>query len=284
MNNPETIAELVTAASRLITSDSPQLDAELLLTAALGKPRSHLYAWPDKVPDEQQRERFKALTAQRQQGQPISYLLGQREFWSLDFIVSPAVLIPRPDTELLVETALELLPKQAAKVLDLGTGSGAIAISLASERPNWIISASDFSEAALAIAASNNRRLVDDRVTLLQGSWFDAAPAGDRYDLIISNPPYIEDNDPHLQQGDVAHEPASALSSGADGLDDIRVITEKAPTHLLDGGWLMLEHGYNQAEAVGDIMKDAALQAVHHRQDLAGINRITLGQWRGAKS
>jgi release factor glutamine methyltransferase len=225
--------------------------------------------------------RFDALLEQRASGIPIAHLTGQREFWGLPLQVSAATLIPRPDTELLVEVALQLGGERAdLRVLDLGTGSGAVALALAHERRGWQITATDASPPALRVAADNAAAL-GLRVELLQGHWFDALPADAVFDLIVSNPPYVCDADPHLHRGDVAHEPRSALAAGADGLDDLRQIVAAAPRWLAARGWLAVEHGWDQAEAVCTLLSAAGLQRVATRQDLGGRDRVSFGYHAG---
>lgn len=272
------IASLLAEAS-LPGSTSAKLDAELLLARVLDKPRSFLMTWPELEPTADQIERFAALLARRQAGEPVAYLLGRQGFWNLDLGVSPATLIPRPDTERLVEVALELGPQGRGRVLDLGTGSGAIALALASERPAWRVTGSDLVPAAVELAETNRRRLALDNVTFLQSDWFAAFTAADAFDLIVSNPPYIAEDDPHLVQGDLRFEPRSALTSGADGLDAIRQLVTHAPGHLAAGGWLLFEHGWQQAAAVGDLLTDRGFVSVGSWSDLAGHLRVTGGQW-----
>ena len=212
-------------------------------------------------------------------GEPMAYLVGQREFMGHTFRVTPDVLIPRPDTEVLVETALECVAGQAAPaVLDLGTGSGAIAISIALARRDARVMASDVSAKALAVAAANAWDLTAS-LRFVEGSWYDAVPAGEGFDLIVSNPPYVANDDPHLGQGDVRFEPRGALTDGADGLEDLRRIVAGAHRHLKAGGALWMEHGWDQAEAVRTLLADAGFADVHSRQDLAGIERISGGRW-----
>ncbi|MBP5948590.1 MULTISPECIES: peptide chain release factor N(5)-glutamine methyltransferase [Pseudomonas] len=270
------IASLLRAAD-LPDSPTARLDAELLLAAALGKSRSFLHTWPERIVPTEAALKFAEYLQRRRGGEPVAYILGQQGFWKLDLEVAPHTLIPRPDTELLVEAALELLPATPAKVLDLGTGSGAIALALASERPAWQVTAVDRVLEAVALAERNRQRLHLNNAKVLSSHWFSALE-GQRFQLIISNPPYIAATDPHLIEGDVRFEPASALVAGEDGLDDLRLIVAQAPAHLEAGGWLMLEHGYDQAEAVRDLLLGRGFEEVHSRTDLGGHQRISLGR------
>lgn len=265
------------AEAQLPDSPSARLDAELLLAAALGKPRSFLRTWPERVVDREVRERFEGWLVRRRAGEPVAYILGRQGFWSLDLEVAPHTLIPRPDTELLVETALQLLPASPARVLDLGTGTGAIALALACERLSWQVSGVDRIPEAVALAERNRERLRLANVGFRQSHWFSAL-AGERFALIVGNPPYIPGSDPHLQQGDVRFEPKSALVAGHDGLDDIRLIVAQAPRFLEPGGWLLLEHGYDQAAAVRDLLLGNGFSEVESRRDLGGHERISLGR------
>ena len=270
------IASLLRAA-QLPDSPTARLDAELLLAAALGKSRSYLHTWPEKIVSSESALIFADYLQRRRAGEPVAYILGQQGFWNLDLEVAPHTLIPRPDTELLVETALQLLPATPANVLDLGTGSGAIALALASERAAWQVTAVDRVLEAVALAERNRQRLALDNVTVLNSHWFSAL-ADHRFDLIISNPPYIAAGDVHLAEGDVRFEPESALVAGPDGLDDIREIVAAAPQHLNPGAWLMLEHGYDQGAPVRDLLQGAGFTQVESRKDLGAHERITLGR------
>lgn len=260
-------------------SDSALLDAELLLCLVLDKQRSYLRAWPDKAIDPEHVKRFRLLIQKRQQGAPIAYITGVREFWSRDFTVSPAVLIPRPDTELLVELGLTLIPTdKPVKIIDLGTGSGIIAITLAAERPHAHISATDTSLPALDIARRNAQRHNINNIAFYQSNWLaDIAETG--FHLIISNPPYIDEDDCHLQQGDVRFEPISALCAAEQGLSDIKTIADTARKHLESGGHLLIEHGYDQQQQVQRIFKDFHYENVQTHHDLSGQPRVTYGQW-----
>lgn len=270
--------ESLLATADLPDSPTPRLDAELLLAAALGKPRSYLRTWPERELDAAQLTSFQAYLQRRRQGEPVAYILGQQGFWSLELEVAPHTLIPRPDTELLVETALALLPATPLAALDLGTGTGAIALALASERPAWQVTGVDRVAEAVALAERNRQRLQLSNARFLHSHWFSAL-VGQRYGLILSNPPYIRADDQHLDQGDVRFEPSSALVAGDDGLDDIRAIIQAAPAHLLSGGWLLLEHGFDQAEAVRELLVVAGFAEVHSRRDLGGHERISLGRF-----
>ena len=271
---PATVHHVLRAAAARID----RIDAELLLLHVLGKPRSWLFGHDTDALDMGDVAAFEALIARREAGEPVAYLTGRRGFWTLDLAVTPATLIPRPETELLVERALERLPRDAAaRIADLGTGSGAIALALAKERPRARVVATDASEAALAVARANAAENGIDNTEFRHGSWF-APLAGERFDLIASNPPYIEADDPHLGQGDLRFEPMSALASGGDGLDDLRVIVGEAPSHLVDGGWLLVEHGWKQGAAVRALFADAGFIDIETARDLEGRERVTLGR------
>ncbi len=272
-----TVAEAIRSAAAQFQSESARLDAELLLCHVLGVNRSWLYAWPDKSLDALQLQRFDEVVARRAAGEPVAHILGEREFWSLTLKVTPDTLIPRPDTELLVEQALFLLPEEAAwKVADLGTGSGAIALAIARERPRCHVVATDFSEAALAVARENAARNGISNVEFRQGRWGEAL-GEERFDLIVSNPPYIAEGDSHLAEGDVRFEPRTALVSGLDGLDDIRQIARDVGAHLHNGCWLLLEHGYGQGESIRAILLENGFHQVTTWHDLAGLERVTGG-------
>lgn len=259
-----------------------RLDAQMLLLHALGRSphdRAWLIAHDSDLLPPGAATHWQTLLQRRQGGEPVAYLLGEKEFGGLSLQVDARVLVPRPDTEVLVEWALDALPApcdaRPARMLDLGTGSGAIALTVASRRPDAQVTATDASADALAVAQANARRL-NLGVRFARGGWLAAVP-GERFDVIASNPPYIADNDPHLAA--LRHEPRSALTSGADGLDDIRAIVAGAPGHLHAGGWLLLEHGHDQAAAVRALLQALGFEAVGSRRDLAGIDRCSGGRW-----
>ena len=278
---PDSICGLLSAATeRLATvSESAILDTEVLLCHCLHKNRSFLRAWPDHQPTPEQAKLFWSLIERRRQGMPIAYLTGQREFWSRNFCVGPDVLIPRPDSELLIELSLECLPaEQPCKIIDLGTGSGILAITLAAERPLATVIATDISPAALNIARRNAEQLNTANVSFLQSHWFDAVLDTD-FDLVISNPPYIAEDDPHLRQGDVRFEPDTALISAEEGLKDIRLLAEQARRHLKSNGHFLVEHGYNQEARVQAVFKQLNYRRVTTHTDLSGTPRVTSGLW-----
>jgi release factor glutamine methyltransferase len=270
------IGELLRQAAQRINSDSPRLDAEVLLAHVLDKPRSHLLAWPDRIPDTAQQARYRELIERRADGEPVAYITGEREFWSLPVTVTHDTLIPRPETETLVAMALEQLPPDHhARVADLGTGSGAIALAIAHERPACHILACDRSTAALAIATRNARQLQLNNIDFASGDWCEAL-AGGYFDLIVSNPPYIPAADKHLACGDVRFEPQDALVAGDEGLDDIRRIAACARSHLRDNALLILEHGFDQREPVRRILAEHGYRDIVCNNDLAGRARVTL--------
>lgn len=266
------------AAALALDAGTARIEAQSLLQAVLQVNRAYLLAHPERCLNESELARYEALLQRRLHGEPIAYLLGEREFFGLMFKVTPATLIPRPETELLVELALQRLPqKQPCRVLDLGTGSGAIALSIAHARPGIEVVAVDASAEALAVARENAQRLHINNATFVPSDWY-AALNAQRFDLIVSNPPYVAPGDPHLQQGDLRFEPMSALASGGDGLDDIRCIVANVHTHLHPGGWLLLEHGYDQAVQVRELLREAGLFDVCSARDLAGIERTSGGR------
>ena len=268
------VRDLLQRASAMIE----RVDAEWLLAHALDRPPGWLWAHADDAVEAAARERFEALLARRAAGEPVAYLTGTQGFWSLDLRVTPATLIPRPETERLVELALARLPADApCRVADLGTGSGAIALAIARERPMAAVVATDASKAALAVAVSNAQRNGIDNAWFRRGDWCEAL-GRDRFDLIASNPPYIALGDPHLDQGDLRHEPPDALASGDDGLDAIRRIVRDAPAHLAPAGWLLLEHGWDQGQAVRALMAAAGFVEVGTEPDLEGRDRVSLGR------
>lgn len=273
---------LASATERLRgVSDTARLDAELLLCQVLGVSRSYLFTWPERELSAEQLGILEPLLARREAGEPVAHILGRREFWSLELAVTVDTLIPRPETELLVEAALERIPPDAAwQIADLGTGSGAIALAIASERPNCRITAVERSPAALEVARQNAERLAIPNVRFLPGSWFEPL-TGQRFELIVSNPPYIPRLDPHLSEGDVRFEPMTALAAGEDGLDDIRHLVANAPLFLQSPGWLLLEHGYDQGEAVTTLLREAGYAEVADLPDLQGHGRVAVG-CRGA--
>ncbi|SHF51939.1 [protein release factor]-glutamine N5-methyltransferase [Modicisalibacter ilicicola DSM 19980] len=258
-------------------SATPRLDAELLLGHVLGRERTWLYTWSDREVAPADRRRFDALLAARVAGEPIAYLTGEREFWGLRLRTHASTLIPRPETECLVEAALARAAATRGRALDLGTGSGAIALAFASERPGWHVSGVDRIADALALARGNAARLGIANVEFLVSDWFSAL-SGRRFDLILANPPYIADDDPHLDQGDVRFEPRSALVAGADGLADLRHLVVAARDHLVPGGWLLLEHGWTQGPAVSEALLRAGYEEVATLTDLAGQPRVAIGR------
>ena len=266
---------------RFAASDSPAADADCLLCAVLACSRTWLRTWPERTLTDEQCERLLRLAERRETGEPIAHLLGEREFWSLPLQVSAATLIPRPDTEVLVEQALARVPVDATgvRVLDLGTGTGAIALALKSERPGVDVWAVDRIAAACELARDNATRLALT-IEVRCGSWFEPV-LEERFTLIVSNPPYIDEQDPHLEQGDVRFEPRSALVAASAGLADLQHIVTQAPEHLLSGGWLLLEHGWQQGQAVRDLLLQRGFSSVATVRDYGDQERVTLGQWEG---
>lgn len=260
-----------------LTVAEARIEAQMLLQQALGVPRAYLLAHPEQMLEESQQAVHDAMLQRRLQGEPVAHILGEREFFGLSFKVTSATLIPRPDTELLVELVLQRIPPQGgSRVLDLGTGTGAIALSIAHARPDAEVVAVDASAAALAVARENSQRLAIRNVSFVQSDWL-AGLGGQRFDLIVSNPPYIAAGDEHLSQGDVRFEPMSALASGPDGLDDIRRIIAQAHGFLERDAWLMLEHGYDQAQQVRDLLQQYGYRDVFSAKDIAGIERVSGG-------
>ncbi|YCA16588.1 peptide chain release factor N(5)-glutamine methyltransferase [Kushneria sp. AK178] len=267
--------------ARHATDDTatPRLDAQLLLAHVLGRSTTWLYTWGDRELEPGQLEQFHALIERRAQGEPVAWLLGYREFFGLRLAVSPHTLIPRPDTETLVEQALSHLPTTGVRALDLGTGSGAIALALANERPGWRITGIDIVAEAVALAQHNAEALGITNAGFEQGDFFSALSASARFELVVSNPPYIDELDEHLGQGDVRFEPRSALVAKDNGMADLRHLIETARDFLTPGGWLLLEHGHQQGGAVRTALIEAGYATVSTCHDLGGRERVTMGQW-----
>jgi release factor glutamine methyltransferase len=282
MSTLSTISDVLAQHLLLVTvSDSARLDVEVLLAAALKKERTYLYTWPEKILSPAEQRCFDEMFQRRINGEPIAYILGEKEFWSLSLQVNSSTLIPRPETELLVETALSLFQQDAPLVerhiIDLGTGTGAIALALASEKPHWQIVAVDSSPAACSLAERNRLQHQLNNVQLICSDWFNSL-SKIRVDMIVSNPPYIDKNDPHLQQGDVRFEPHSALIADQQGIADIALIAQQATEKLLPKGWLLIEHGYQQADAVMAVFQKHGYQSCSTVMDMAGQARVTMGQ------
>lgn len=282
-----TVASLLDDATRQLAATlglekrEARLEARVLAAHAWQTSPAWLIAHDTDPATPAQQLAIASLIAQRTAGEPVAYILGEREFFGLRFAVTPAVLIPRPDTELLVEAALRHVPEQAAcRILDLGTGSGAIAITLAYQRPMANVVAVDASIEALAVAQTNARRLGTGNVSFVAGNWYSEL-AVKKFDMIVANPPYIAAVDPHLDAGDLRFEPRQALASGNDGLDDLRIIIAGAPMHLVKDGWLLLEHGYDQADAVMALLQQNGFTQTATQCDLAGLNRVSGGRWPG---
>lgn len=268
-----TIAAALAEAQQVIG----RLEARVLLRHVLQCDEAWLIAHGDDELTVGQSTNYGPLVARRAAGEPVAYLTGHREFYGREFVVTPAVLIPRPDTELLVELALQRLPANRGEVLDLGAGSGCIGVTIAAERPQCRVTLVDASAESLDVARGNAHRYAAANTTLLCSDWY-AAVGDKQYDLIVSNPPYIASSDAHLQQGDLRFEPRSALASGDDGLNDLRRIVAGAPTHLLAGGWLLCEHGHDQSEACTVLLREAGFGDVFSARDLAGIHRVSGGR------
>jgi len=277
-----TIAQCLKNAGQLLQTDADinaKLEAEILLAFVLKKPRTYLYTWPEQTVGVQQYQRYEQLVNRRQLGEPIAYITGEREFWGLALHVSPATLIPRHETERLVELALQKIPQYASwTIADLGTGSGAIAIAIASERPQCNIIATDISEQTLAVARGNAQNLGIDSITFLNGDWYEPL-ATHKFDLIVCNPPYVAELDPHLQQGDLRFEPTRALSAGENGLKDIRHIIAHAARHLKPQGWLLLEHGFDQGPEVSELLDRHGFSNILCHQDYGQRERASQGQF-----
>ncbi|MCP3672221.1 MAG: peptide chain release factor N(5)-glutamine methyltransferase [Gammaproteobacteria bacterium] len=257
----------------------PRLEAEVLLSSLLDKPRTYLVAWPEMQLSPEQTESFISMLERRTTHEPIAYITGYREFWSLNFEVTPDTLIPRPETETLVELTLEHIPHGIPlNIADLGTGSGVIAAAIASERPQCSILATDLSPSTLRVAERNFHRLGLNNIQTALGEWCHALPPGKPFDIIISNPPYVAEGDGHLAQNGLPWEPQLALRSGDDGLDDISRIITCTPNHITSGGWLILEHGFDQGERVRSLLEQAGFSAIHTSHDLSGHDRVTAGR------
>jgi release factor glutamine methyltransferase len=267
---------LAAASEQLQRSSTALLDAQVLLAHVLHKPRTWLYGWPEARLTPDQLEDFRALCTRREYGEPVAYLTGKRAFWTFELQVSPAVLIPRPETELLVEQALQLGIEMSGKVADLGTGSGAIAIALASARDDWQVYATELSAGAQAVAAANFCAAGLPNLHLLAGSWCEPLPGAD-FVLIVSNPPYIDAADPHLAEGDVRFEPRAALVAGAGGLAALQAVATQARDYLVPGGWLLLEHGWQQGGAVRRLLEGLGYTEIRTYRDQGDRERVTAG-------
>ena len=282
MDTTLTIAQALQLGANLLSASegAATLEAEILLCHCLQKSWAHLRAWPETLLGEDVQDCYRRLLARRQHGEPIAYIIGYKEFWSLRLKVSPAVLIPRPETEHLVELALERIPPEARwKIADLGTGSGAIALAIAKERPLCHITAVDMSAASLQIARENAADHHIPNISFHCGSWFTPL-GGERFQMIVANPPYIAEHDAHLQQGDLRFEPSHALSASADGLEDLQHIVSHAPEHLVEPGWLLLEHGYQQGDSVTARLMQRGFSEVKCFADYAQMERVSVGKFR----
>ncbi|HET6912911.1 MAG TPA: peptide chain release factor N(5)-glutamine methyltransferase [Rhodanobacteraceae bacterium] len=271
--------DLLAAGTRALSGAEARVEAELLLVQALGVSRAWLVAHADDEVEDTRRVAFEALVARRARGEPVAYITGSRGFHALELHLTPDVLIPRAETELLVELALARIPVDAKwRIADLGTGSGAIALSIARGRPRARVLATDASATALDVALANARSLRLPNVEFAQGDWCAALGDARDFDLIVSNPPYIAEGDPHLREGDLRFEPRAALASGADGLDAIRMIIRDARSHLREGGWLLMEHGFEQGEAVRGLLQQSGYRDVFTERDLEGRERVSAGR------
>jgi release factor glutamine methyltransferase len=283
MMSTQSVAQSLALCEKLKSvSDTPRLDTELLLAHVLDVDRAWLKTWPEHELREDQIALFDRFFSRRLNGEPIAFITGIQGFWTLDLKVTTDTLIPRPETELLVELALQLDLPADARVLDLGTGTGAIALALASEKPLWQITGVDSEPAAVKLAEINRQYCQLDNVAVYQSDWFSQVPVvgrASKYHLVVSNPPYIEIDDPHLSQGDVRFEPASALVSGVDGLDDLREVIGLSGQYLELSGWLLVEHGYHQGESVRALFKQSGFTRIETKIDFNSLDRVTLGCW-----
>lgn len=276
-----TIHQAIQDAQQLLkeTGDAARLEAEILLACALECNRTTLRTWPERELSPDQQAAFQQLIQRRLKGEPIAYITGQRGFWDMTLQVSPDTLIPRPETELLVETALKKIPPDAQwHIADLGTGSGAIALAIARERPGCLITATDNSAAALTMAKANAQRLGINNIRFIEGHWFQPIE-NEQFEMIVSNPPYVHPADPHLQQGDLRFEPEEALASIPDGMKDIRIISNAARGHLVSPGWLILEHGYDQGPVIMKQLITLGYKEVSVLNDLSHNERLCIGKW-----
>ena len=275
-----TLEQAIAAGADLLalSSESAKLDAQVLLLHILQKPRSYLFTWPEHALSDEQQSQFNVFIQRRLKGEPVAHITGQREFWSLSLEVNATTLIPRPDTETLVEQALEVTVPATAKVLDLGTGTGAIALALGSEMPNWQITAVDRVSDAVALATRNQQRLAINNVHVKQSNWFSELH-GEKFNLIVTNPPYIESSDIHLNQGDVRFEPLSALVADDCGMSDIKQIITQSRDYLSSNGYLLIEHGFEQGEAVRHFFEKMAFVNIKTVKDLGNNDRVTLALW-----
>lgn len=273
---------LAWAVKQLEGGESPSVDAKVILANILGKTQTYLFTWPDKTLDDAELAQFEAAVEKRKLGEPVAYIIGKRDFWTLSLFTSPDTLIPRPDTEVLVEQVLNWANEHLAhplSICDLGTGTGAIALALASELPESSVTGVDFQQGAVKLASRNAQANNLTNARFVQSDWFSALD-GQTFDIIVSNPPYIEETSPYLDEGDVRFEPKTALTSGHDGLDDIKHIIKNAPEYLNKGALLAFEHGFDQGSAVNTLLTDAGFVKVKTVKDFGNNDRVTLGQWR----